>query len=257
MIRRLIMDVGTVANSAAIGRLAVPPKAEDGFLAWPLHQIAAVSILTVTEDRGGPLAFAISSFSRQNLTESAIVASVEGMLAAGSGTLVTFNGRAFDLPVLQMRAAAHGIITRSLRAVTSTRGLRSPLIHVDVLDSLCPAGTARKVSLADVCDSVAIPSKSDASTAAVTARCEDKYARIQQYCELDVISTWLLDLTLNCHENGDLHRLQAGWSALSSWISSQRDQLEHLSAFVPVPRVGFPLADGAILGSGPTADPVF
>lgn len=251
------MDVGTIPNEAAIGRLADPPKADDGFLAWPLHQIAAVSILTVTEGRGEPLGFTISSFSRQNLTESAIVATVERILASATGTLVTFNGRAFDFLVLQMRAMAHGIITPALRAATSTRGPRSPLLHTDLLDRLCYPGMARKVSLADVCASLSIPSKADANVAVAAARRDDKWERIQRFCELDVVSSWLLDLTLDCHENEDLHRLQNGWSALSSWISSQRDQLEHLSAFVPVPRVGFPLEAGAILGSGPAADPVF
>lgn len=248
--KTLVIDVGTIPNAAAIARLSVPPRLQDGFLTWPLHQLACVSILTIIEERSAPPTFEMSSFSRQDTTEAAIIASVERVLGSGPGALVTFNGRGFDLPLLQMRGAAHGCFTPALRAVTSTRLLRSPLVHTDLLDRLCPVRAVPKVRLVDVCASLAIPSKADERCVGVEV-CDDKWDRIRLFCELDVVSTWLLNLTLDCHDVEDFERLQDGWSSLSHWISADQDRFEHLIPFIKVPKVGYSLDEGAILGSGP------
>ena len=220
--KKVVLDCGTIPNAAAIGRLAGPPLVRDGFLSWALHELACVSVLTVTRERISAPTFALSSFSRETLTEATLVNRVERILDDRIENLVTFNGRAFDLPLLQLRSIANGCITPSLRALTAPRGPRPGVMHVDLLDRLCPAMAAPKVRLADVCAALSIPTKADvAGGAAIAALAsENRWDRIQQFCEFDVLSTGLLQPSLDVQYPDDLRALEAGWSALASWIAS-------------------------------------
>ena len=248
---KLVLDVGTISNAQAIASLGSLQQ-PDGFLSWPLHEVVCVSVLTVSQERADPPTFSLSSFSRQTLTEAMIIDGIERRLENRVDCVVTFNGRCFDLPVLQLRSQANGCITPKLRALSATHGLRAGAVHLDLLARLCPLGAAPKAPLADVCAALSIPSKSsvDAPSSSAVTVAEDKWDRIQQFCEQDVLSTWLLKLSLDAHELDDFHSLRDGWAALAKWLEAHRDRFEHLRPFMTMPTVGFPATSGRILGTG-------
>lgn len=255
---KMIMDIGTIPNAEAIARIGDPPRPE-GFLSWPLHEVVCVSVLSVSQKRADPPTFALSSFSRQNCTESTIIRSVEGLLDERIDCVITYNGRCFDLPLLQLRGLANGCLTPKLHALSATHGLRTGALHMDLLARLCPPTAAPKVPLADVCAALSIPGKTsiDSSSSPAARTADNKWNRIQQLCEADVLSTWLLKLTVDAGEMDDFHVLQEGWVALALWLEANSDRFEHLRPFMMVPAIGFPATSGAILGAGATNDLVF
>ena len=113
-------------------------------------------------------------------------------------TLVTFNGRSFDIPVLLYRAMKHGI---SLKALSLTAGKTNYTYrysvgnNTDLLDVLTNFGSSSRISLADVCSMLNIPVKTSVSGADVADLYkENKITEIQQYCEQDALVTYLLYL---------------------------------------------------------------
>jgi len=72
-----------------------------GLSATPLFLIG-----TMTWEQGG---FVVSQYLARNYAEEAAAISLFGMAAAGKRALVSFNGKSFDMPYLQTRAAATGV----------------------------------------------------------------------------------------------------------------------------------------------------
>ena len=80
-------------------------------------------------------------------------------MTGGECTIVTWNGRSFDLPVLSMRALKLGIPfgwyykDRGMRYRYSDEG------HLDLMDSLGDYGAARNAKLGDVSRLIGLPGK--------------------------------------------------------------------------------------------------
>lgn len=123
-------------------------------------------------------------------------------------TLVTWNGRTFDLPVLAMRALHHGI---SWAWYYDGRGLRyrySDEGHCDLMDYLADYGATRQMKLSDACRLVGLPGKTDmdgskvADIVAVTEP-EDVVAaniiKVAKYCLQDTLQTALLFVRTRYH----------------------------------------------------------
>lgn len=117
-------------------------------------------------------------------------------------TLVTWNGRGFDLPVLAMRALHHGVPwgwyydSRDIRYRYTDEG------HCDLMDYLSDFGASRSMKLDDFCRLIGLPGKAasgegeehlDGSRVAeLVARCPtDQRAmeRVGRYCLQDVLQT--------------------------------------------------------------------
>lgn len=248
----LVMDIGTIPNDEAIKSLENPPQ-PSGFLSWPLHQIVCVSILEVSEEPAAPPTFNLSSFSRKTLSEATIIDSVERMLANRIDCVVTYNGSGFDLPLLRLRSQANGQITPALRRLSQLQVPRTGAAHLDLLSTMSRPGGAPKAPLADICAALSIPSKATvaSSFSSAAANVDRKLDAIQHRCDADVLSTWLLKLTLDADCMDDFHVLQDGWKAVASWLALNSARFKHLSAFMTVPSVGFPADSGAVLGCGP------
>ena len=122
-----------------------------------------------------------------------------GAAQVDGATLVSWAGRAFDLPVLALRALKHGVPwgwyygTKSIRYRYSDEG------HCDLMDALSDYGASRSLSLNDAAHLVGLPGKTDmdgSKVADVVARGEDQVAqdRVARYCAHDVLQTALVFL---------------------------------------------------------------
>jgi hypothetical protein len=113
------------------------------------------------------------------------------------GTLVSFNGRNFDLPVLELQALRHGCIApRYFNERYGHRHRYSEQAHYDLYDFLTNYGTTRlRGGFHLLARLVGLPGKTEMSGADVQRLWEEGRQRdIVAYCRRDVIQTYLLFL---------------------------------------------------------------
>lgn len=126
-------------------------------------------------------------------------------------TLVTWNGRTFDLPVLSMRSLKHGIPfgwyyeNRDMRYRFSDTG------HLDLMDFLGDYGAGRNAKLGDIARLIGLPGKTGMTGESVLGIyqstlnetdpivAEGKMASVARYCLQDSIQTALIFLRTRFH----------------------------------------------------------
>lgn len=107
--------------------------------------------------------------------------------------LVTFNGRRFDMPLLQLQAWKLGLAWKFWQNLSHRYPrYNTPLFHYDLMDIATDTGAAMAMSLDDLCKFFELPGKGDVCGSSVTldAWKEDPQAIID-YCLDDVVQTWL------------------------------------------------------------------
>lgn len=119
-------------------------------------------------------------------------------------TLVTWNGRTFDLPVLSMRSFKHRIPFAWYYAERNVRYRYSDEGHLDLMDSLSDYGACRFMRLSDVARLCGLPGKTDMSGDKVAdqyalacrepARSDEIADRVRRYCLQDSLQTAIIFL---------------------------------------------------------------
>ncbi len=115
-----------------------------------------------------------------------------------SQVLVTFNGRGFDLPVLETRALKHGLSLPGYfgtgQSRSNYRGNRySDAFHIDLCDFLSNYGASHRGSLNLLAKLIGLPGKYTIAGEDVEyLHREGRQKEINQYCTTDVIQTFLL-----------------------------------------------------------------
>ena len=117
--------------------------------------------------------------------------------------LVSWNGSGFDLPVLNYRALRHGINAHTYWEVgESDRDFRYNNYlsryhwrHIDLMDVLSGYGASGRASLELAAQLIGLPGKLGIGGAQVwPAFRRGELAAIRDYCELDVLNTYLIFL---------------------------------------------------------------
>jgi predicted PolB exonuclease-like 3'-5' exonuclease len=110
-----------------------------------------------------------------------------------SGCIVTYNGRGFDLPVLELHALRHGI---AAPAHFAQRGRYANERHLDLQDFLTNRGDFRiRGGLNLLLKSIGLPGKSEIDGARVQELYDaGRLEEIHRYCRSDVIQTYFLFL---------------------------------------------------------------
>lgn len=237
-----VLDIETIPNAAAIARAGVDPNA--GFPTWSLHELACVSILTVQRDAMAHPTFAITTYSRSNLGERGIVASVERAIC-DAFEVVTFNGRGFDVPVLLARAAVAGEPAPTIARLHSQRRYTRG-VHVDLLEEVTAHGAAPRLRLLDLCSAFGIAVKQDCAGDAVgTLVQQGAWSKTAAYCETDVTATWLALQYWRSAERAEPEMIVESWSRLATWIREGGAALSHLALYAEPPSS---FGGGSILG---------
>jgi predicted PolB exonuclease-like 3'-5' exonuclease len=138
------------------------------------------------------------------LGESGLVEAFWSRLEAFDGTLVSFNGRGFDLPVLELQALRHGC--SAPHYFGERNGLRARYgRHCDLYDWLTNGGAVRlRGGLDLVAKLVGLPGKGEVSGADVQVLWERGcWEQIHRYCRDDVLQTYFLFLRVE-HLRGRL-----------------------------------------------------
>jgi hypothetical protein len=169
-------------------------RAGSDFLPLAFHVPISIAVGDVNEER---VLTGVEVLGQASYSEAAIVCDFWARLERFDGTLVSFNGRRFDLPVLELAALRHGcVIPRYF-----DRGYRyryTDEAHYDLYDFLTNWGAySVRGGIHLLAQLVGLPGKREVDGAAVQALWEGgRLAEIHAYCRRDVIQTYFLFLRL-------------------------------------------------------------
>jgi predicted PolB exonuclease-like 3'-5' exonuclease len=168
------------------------------FLAHPQHRIVAISCALRSRD-----GLKLWSLGEPDSSEEELVRRFFDGLERFSPDLVSWNGGGFDLPVLQYRALRAGIrAERYWETGDSDTAFRYNNYlsrfhwrHMDLMDILAGFQGRARAPLVEVAALLGLPGKLGFSGAQVwDAWLAGEIVRIRQYCETDVLNTYLIYL---------------------------------------------------------------
>ncbi|HEG5598708.1 TPA: 3'-5' exonuclease, partial [Campylobacter jejuni] len=163
------------------------------FLPLPYHKI--ISICAVLSDNFGKF-IKVNKIDGQN--EKEMIANFFNFIENYEPKLVSFNGKNFDMPVLVLRALKYNLKAATYLDTQSDKWNNyktrfSELKHCDLLESLGSNG--RGIKLDTLCSMVGLPGKYDVHGDEVMKLFyENKLEKIHEYCESDVLNTYMLFL---------------------------------------------------------------
>jgi 3'-5' exonuclease len=173
-------------------------RAGNDFL--PLHQHRVVAISCVMRSREG---LKLWSLGDEGADEAELVARFFDGIERFSPDLVSWNGGGFDLPVLHYRALRHGVAApRYWEVGDADRDFRYNNYlgrfhwrHIDLMDVLAGFQLRGAARLDEVAVLLGLPGKLGLSGDRVwDAWRQGQLGAIRDYCETDVLNTWLVYL---------------------------------------------------------------
>ena len=179
------------------------------FLRQPFHKIVAISFVECEIMRdfdGGEFYRIVDVRSGGDLAsnEADLVKGFFGHLKKKSARLVSFNGRNFDLPVLKYRAMKHGVecgwLYKSGDKWNNYNQRYSLDWHCDLAEAFSDFGASARVKMNELCAAFNLPGKIGVDGSQVSTMYDDgQLKEIRDYCETDVLNTYLLYLTYQRH----------------------------------------------------------
>jgi 3'-5' exonuclease len=207
-----------------VGRLLAARRAQSGgrsdFLPIPYHRPVVACSLEAAERDGAIVPCDVGCWTDERGSERSFLEHVWRKLE--DRTLVTFHGRGFDLPVLELRSLKLGL---SVPTWFSAGRLGGPEHHHDVLELLSNGGASPSAPLDLYAKLLGLPGKDGVSGKDVAVlHAQGAVGRIAGYCMSDVVQTWLLYLR---------YRLLSGTLPASAYtvsVAALRDELPSLLA---------------------------
>ena len=216
MIPILVFDIETVPDVAGIRKLrevdAAVPDADVAAMAFqlrrqsaghdflPLHLQRVVAISCALSDRES---FRIWSIGGEDAPEAEIIQRFFDGIEKYTPQLVSWNGAGFDLPVLHYRGLIHGVrAPRYWDTGDDDREFRYNnyisryhMRHCDVMDLLALYQGRAVAPLDEIAQLLGLPGKLGMDGSQVwNAYLEGRLADIRNYCETDVVNTYLVFL---------------------------------------------------------------
>ena len=186
------------------------------FLPVAFHVPVSIVVGNVTGNR---ILTSVEVLGEQNYSEEEIVCEFWRRVEMFPGTLVSFNGRNFDLPVLELQALRYGC--QAPRYFNEKHGHRyrySEERHYDLLDFLSNAGAYRmRGGFSLLARLIGLPGKTGIDGSMIQGLWEaGQLATIHAYCRQDVIQTYGLFLRVELMR-GRLtpQEYQAAWDGAS------------------------------------------
>lgn len=156
----------------------------------PCHQVACIGYALFENYEAKVLKTVGGTTEREQLT------AFLGYLEQLHPTLVSWNGRGFDVPVLTFRALKYGIVApwftgRGVRYRYGDDG------HIDLMDSLSDYGAAPRTPMEQVARLIGLPGKpegTDGSRVEDMMKEEGGLERVSAYCLTDVLQESIIFL---------------------------------------------------------------
>jgi predicted PolB exonuclease-like 3'-5' exonuclease len=168
------------------------------FLSLEQQRVVAISVAMRTRD-----SFRVWSLGEPDAPEAELIQRFFDGIEKYTPDLVSWNGGGFDLPVLHYRALRHGIVApRYWEAGDADQAFRFNNYlsryhsrHMDLMDVLSSYQARARVSLEGAAMLLGLPGKLGMSGAKVwDAYLDGQIGTIRNYCETDVVNTYLIYL---------------------------------------------------------------
>ncbi|MDX2083666.1 MAG: 3'-5' exonuclease [Rickettsiales bacterium] len=182
---------------------------KNSFLRQPFWQVITISFLEaeITYDFNGQEFYHlkdIRSGGDLSSLETDLVRGFFSHLKKNPSRLVSFNGKNFDLPVLKYAAMKHEIEASWLYKMGDKWNNYNQKYalnwHCDLADAFSDFGASAKVKMNELCAAFNLPGKIGVDGAQVMEMFDQgKLTEIRNYCESDVINTYLLFLVYQHH----------------------------------------------------------
>ena len=197
---RRVLDLKTLDDCAAAEAMFALQRQQSGhdFLRHHLQRIVAISAVFRSGEN-----VAVWSLGEADSDEKTLLEKFFHLIERYSPNLVSWNGGGFDLPVLHYRALLHGVSSprywdqgQDDKTFKWNNYLsRYHERHTDLMDLMALYNNRAFVPLDQMASLLGFPGKMGMSGAKVwDAFMAGDVAGIRQYCETDVLNTWLVYL---------------------------------------------------------------
>ena len=164
------------------------------FLPFVFHKIVAISVLIANGEE-----IKVVSLGKDIYDEKGMIQQFFDGISHHKPTLVSWNGKGFDMPVIYLRAMHHKIQASYYWQGDQSRDFqfnnyvnRYHERHIDVMDVLAGFQNQGRASLDHVSVLLGFPGKIGIDGSQVWKKySEGAYQEIRDYCDTDVISTYL------------------------------------------------------------------
>ncbi len=163
-----------------------------GFFPTSLHVPISIAVGNVTDDY---VLRSVESLAAGDYSEPNLVRDFWARTERFSGCLVSFNGRRFDLPVLELQALRYGISAPAYFAESGSARYRySDIRHLDLMDFITNYGAFQVRGGIDLLlKMIGMPGKVGMDGSQVQGAFEaGRLGEIHRYCRSDVIQTYFL-----------------------------------------------------------------
>ncbi|MFJ5382245.1 3'-5' exonuclease [Cupriavidus sp. CER94] len=180
-------------------------KTGSDFLPHYLQRVAAISCVLRRTQRDGSAVFHVGSLGTLEDGEATLIQKFYELIARYSPQLVSWNGGGFDLPVLHYRGLVHGVAAPRYWEMGEGRDddsrdfkwnnyiSRYHMRHLDLMDLLAMYQPRASAPLDDLAKLCGFPGKMGMDGSMVwQAFQQGKLNEIRDYCETDVVNTYLM-----------------------------------------------------------------
>ncbi|SEA88115.1 3'-5' exonuclease [Rubrimonas cliftonensis] len=237
----VVFDIETVPDRliALPDELVDPETGAALFPATPLHRIVAIAVTEFRREADGTMRFVDArAGGAVDAPERDLIAGFWAAMGKAEPTLVGFNSRGFDLPVLLHRSLRHGLEAplyfHGDSKWDSYRQRYAVDWHLDLCEALSEFGASRKISLDLAARLVGAPGKLDVDGSDVEAMVDaGRIEDVRTYCVTDTLSTSLVWLSWLRVQG----RITAGQRAdiekeIADWLQDRQDSEPHLGRFL-------------------------
>ncbi|HLK35266.1 MAG TPA: 3'-5' exonuclease [Polyangiaceae bacterium] len=195
MSAHLVLDIETIPDpelqipklddDAPADGQALRPQGPDRIPPPPANQIVTLGCMLLEDHAPKRLGVA-----GEHKSEGEMLADFAEWLDSRKPTVVTWNGRAFDMPVITSRALRHGVAMPWWFTDRNTRYRYSTEGHFDLMDFLADFGAAKNARLDVYARLVGFPGKVGIDGSQVRPMVEaGRLEEVKAYCLCDVAQT--------------------------------------------------------------------
>jgi predicted PolB exonuclease-like 3'-5' exonuclease len=220
--KRLYPELADLSDSDAMTKLMALREHDVGhpFMPLPLHQVACLSVLWVANGNITLKSLSLADHSEAQMIQTFFNAIEKNPL------LVSWNGKGFDIPVMVYRALQHGLTAPKLFSQTGEMKYNNYINryhdrHTDLMVKLAMSSTSQKLDV--VASMCGFAGKQDLDGYDVVPMVQaGAWDKLTNYCESDVLNTWLIFLRYQ--------RLTGQFSAEQSqqWENLTKDYLQSI-----------------------------
>ncbi len=200
------------------------------------HQVVAISLVFAQGDT-----VKITSLGEEHSSEQELIEKFFAGIEHYQPMLVSWNGSGFDLPVLQYRALKYGVVSEHYWDVGDTDSRyrynnylnRYHYRHFDMMDVLSGYQQRAAMKLDTIAKMLKLPGKMSIDGSQVfSTYLQGGITQIRDYCELDVLNTYLIFLRLQyCRGKFTKNAYQQRMDVLKQKLQSEPHKA-HWQAFL-------------------------